>query len=1132
MKKKIILIIGVLFLTISSFAQSPEKMSYQALIRNSADVVLSNKTVNMKISIVQSSLDGTIVYSETKTTDTNINGLVSIEIGSGLVVFGSFSLIDWSEDTSYFIKIETDIDDDSSYDISTTSQLLSVPYALYEKTSGSSTPGPHGADGVKGDTGATGTNGENGAQGSAGAAGAQGIPGDTGADGVKGDTGVAGTNGENGAQGAIGALGPQGLQGDKGDKGTAGAQGAEGQAGAAGNDATNFWTESGSDIYRTSGDVGVGTTKPSEKLDVVGNINSNGLYLNNQKLVTNDGFGRVEFFNANGQERIEFNGSNTHIQNAVVLIQESLKVGAGVSTSDPAANLEVVGTTRITSLSGTGDRMVVADEYGDLSTQAIASGPQGIQGDAGPAGADGLLTDGTQDGQMNYWNGTTWQTINPGNAGAVLQMVGTTPTWVSNADIVAPVIKVTSGIDIVEQGATWTNAGATADTGETVTTSGTVDTNTAGTYTVTYTATDASGNAGTATRTVIVYATTLNADGTRIVWANYTFSDYSDAHPSPWAPSLTAPEGYEIILYVEGSGSEEYNTNTNIIPNLLQLLQGAGNIDGKAYAGLRYIGPDRGPNGNWSPWTGSYTWGAYAVDTTAPVVTVTSGTDTVGQGSTWTDAGATADTGETVTASGTVDTNTVGIYTITYTATDAAGNVGTATRTVTVLDTTAPVVTVTSGTDTVAQFSSWTDAGATADTGESVIVSGAVDNNTGGAYTIAYTATDAAGNIGTATRTVTVVDNTAPVVTITSATDTLAQDYTWTDVGATVDTGESVVVSGTVDTSIPGTYTITYTATDASGNIGTATRTVTVIARIITLNYTGSAQTFTVPAGVSTIQVEVVAAAGGMPGWGINHPRSAGYTSNKNYWATVTDASRAGKGGKITADFDVSSLNGQTLQINVGGEGAWGGTHYSNHNVGSNAFNGGGRGDDVIEYQAGGGASDIRIGSYTANDRIIVAGAGGASSMKQSGGWYTFVAGGAGGGQTGGTGTQGANGYRLGGTGGSQIAGGLGGSGGYSNVRPYGGDTRFNGDYTGLGNGGNGDMDPYPWLNSGAPNRGAGGGGGYHGGGAGTTGGGGSSYTSGTYFSNVSDTQGFWPNTSSAEYSSSNSHGYIKITIL
>ncbi|MCH1498768.1 MAG: DUF5011 domain-containing protein, partial [Akkermansiaceae bacterium] len=79
-------------------------------------------------------------------------------------------------------------------------------------------------------------------------------------------------------------------------------------------------------------------------------------------------------------------------------------------------------------------------------------------------------------------------------------------------------------------------------------------------------------------------------------------------------------------------------------------------------------------------------------DITAPVITVTSGTDTVEKGSTWTDAGATADGGETVTASGTVDTSAAGTYTITYTATDAAGNVGVVTRTVTVVETAAPVV--------------------------------------------------------------------------------------------------------------------------------------------------------------------------------------------------------------------------------------------------------------------------------------------------------------------------------------------------------------------------------------------------------------------------------------------------------
>ena len=346
---------------------------------------------------------------------------------------------------------------------------------------------------------------------------------------------------------------------------------------------------------------------------------------------------------------------------------------------------------------------------------------------------------------------------------------------------------------------------------------------------------------------------------------------------------------------------------------------------------------------------------------------------------------------------------------------------------------------------------------------------------------------------------------------------------TFTDAGASSNGGETVSVSGSVDVTTVGTYTLTYSATDATGNTGTATRTVTVYQSLFT--YTGSAQTFTVPPGVSTIQVEVVGAAGGMPGWGINHPRSAGYISNgnTNSWATVTDDSRGGKGGKITADFDVSSLNGQTLQINVGGEGAWGGTHSSNHNVGSNAFNGGGRGYDAIEYMAGGGASDIRIGSYTANDRIIVAGAGGASSMKSSSGWYTYVCGGTGGGTTGGTGCQGQNGAQLGGTGGTQSAGGLGGAAGYHLSRPYGGNTNQNGDVSGLGNGGNSGTN-YQY-------RGGGGGAGYHGGGAGYTGGGGSSYSSATYFSNVSDTPGFWPSTSSAQYSSSNAHGYVKITI-
>jgi hypothetical protein len=220
----------------------------------------------------------------------------------------------------------------------------------------------------------------------------------------------------------------------------------------------------------------------------------------------------------------------------------------------------------------------------DAAIAALQTDVDGNEADADAAIAalQANTAPGTIVGQMNYWNGTSWQTINPGNTGSVLQLVGTTPTWVLNPDIVAPVITLTGNATVtIELGAIYTDAGATATdlSGDiTVTTSGTVDTSTIGSYIITYTATDASGNEATAVvRTVNV-------------------------------------------------------------------------VD----------------------------------DTTAPVITVTSGTDTVRAGSTWTDAGATADGGETVTTSGTVDTSTIGTYTKTYSATDASGNVGTATRTVTV----------------------------------------------------------------------------------------------------------------------------------------------------------------------------------------------------------------------------------------------------------------------------------------------------------------------------------------------------------------------------------------------------------------------------------------------------------------
>ena len=131
--KKIITVCAVLLMTASVFAQAPEKMSYQAVVRDGSNALVTSTAVGMQISILQGSASGTAVYVETQTPTSNINGLVSLEIGSGTVVSGDFTTIDWANGP-YFIKTETDPTGGTSYTITGTSQLLSVPYALHAKT--------------------------------------------------------------------------------------------------------------------------------------------------------------------------------------------------------------------------------------------------------------------------------------------------------------------------------------------------------------------------------------------------------------------------------------------------------------------------------------------------------------------------------------------------------------------------------------------------------------------------------------------------------------------------------------------------------------------------------------------------------------------------------------------------------------------------------------------------------------------------------------------------------------------------------------------------------------------------------------------------------------------------------------
>jgi hypothetical protein len=126
-------ILVALFIVATTFAQVPEQMRYQAIVRNATGSLVTNQQVGMQISILQTTVDGTAVYVETQTPITNANGLVSIAIGTGTPVNGTFATIDWSADT-YFIKTETDPTGSTSYSIIGTSQLLSVPYALHAKT--------------------------------------------------------------------------------------------------------------------------------------------------------------------------------------------------------------------------------------------------------------------------------------------------------------------------------------------------------------------------------------------------------------------------------------------------------------------------------------------------------------------------------------------------------------------------------------------------------------------------------------------------------------------------------------------------------------------------------------------------------------------------------------------------------------------------------------------------------------------------------------------------------------------------------------------------------------------------------------------------------------------------------------
>jgi len=180
------------------WAQAPQGISYQAIVRNNNNLPLADTTVSIKINILQNAPTGTSVYSEVHTPTTDGLGVISIRVGQGTPVSGTFIAINWDAGPYY---INTQVDFGVGYRDMGTSRMMSVPYALYAENSGN--PGNTGPTGATGARGATGPAGPTGPTGNIGETGVPGNTGDTGPTGPVGMTGATGNTGPAGATGTF-----------------------------------------------------------------------------------------------------------------------------------------------------------------------------------------------------------------------------------------------------------------------------------------------------------------------------------------------------------------------------------------------------------------------------------------------------------------------------------------------------------------------------------------------------------------------------------------------------------------------------------------------------------------------------------------------------------------------------------------------------------------------------------------------------------------------------------------------------------------------------------------------------------------------------------------------------------------
>ncbi|AXT52557.1 DUF5011 domain-containing protein [Aquimarina sp. BL5] len=405
---------------------------------------------------------------------------------------------------------------------------------------------------------------------------------------------------------------------------------------------------------------------------------------------------------------------------------------------------------------------------------------------------------------------------------------------VTVSDTTIPVISLIGDAAVtVEAGTTYSDTGATAsdsfdgDITADIVTVNPVNTAVPGLYTVTYNVSDAAGNdAVEVTREVTVSDTTipvisLIGDAAVTVEAGTTYSD----------TGATASDSFDGDITADIVTVNPVNTN---VPGVYTVTYNVSDAAGNdAIQVTREV---------------------TVSDTTIPVISLTGNAAVmVEAGTTYSDAGATASdsfngdiTADIVTVNP-VNTAVPGVYTVTYNVSDAADNDAVeVTREVTVVNTSVPVITLSgNATVTVEAGTIYTDTGATArdsadgDITTAIVTVNPVDITIPGVYNITYNVTNSAGNAATeVTRQVIVVDTTLPIITLIGDDPIeIAQGEIYIDAGATAfdsldgNITADIVTVNPVDTSLEGTYTITYNVMDTAGNTAAeVTRTVTVSA--------------------------------------------------------------------------------------------------------------------------------------------------------------------------------------------------------------------------------------------------------------------------------------------------------------